>query len=137
ARMRSVNASPLGTHGVYLLTGSSRPSFFSSARIRSAVAVKVLVMLPTRKLSSTRIVALVLTSATPRVAMYVPSPGIQMPTTTPGALVAAKDLASAASRAARVAGAKGGSAANADCGGSRSAARTESARTVFDTQGDI
>src|SRR5437899_5595809 len=60
-----------------------------------------------------------------------------MPTTTPGALVAAKDLASAAARAARVAGGNGVSAASAARIGSSRAARNESARTVFDTQGDI
>ena len=49
ASMRSVIVSPFGTQSMYLLTGSSRPSFFSSARISSAVAVNVLVMLPMRK----------------------------------------------------------------------------------------
>jgi hypothetical protein len=49
ASMRSVILSPFGTHATYLLTGSSRPSFFSSARIRRRVAVNVLVMLPIRK----------------------------------------------------------------------------------------
>ena len=49
ASMRSVILSPLGTYATYLLTGSSRPIFFSSASISSAVTVNVLVMLPMRK----------------------------------------------------------------------------------------
>ncbi len=49
ASMRSVILSPFGTKSTYLLTASSSASFFSSARIRSEVTVKVFVMLPMRK----------------------------------------------------------------------------------------
>ena len=88
ASMRSVMFLPLGTYDKYLLTGSSRLTTFLSASCKSAVTVNVFVMLPTRKCSSPVIGVRFAASEKPLAVTYVPS-GIQIPTTTPGALKSA------------------------------------------------
>src|ERR1700680_1567077 len=61
-------------------------SRWRSTSCRITVAVNVLVMLAIRTWSLTENGAWVLTSAVPNVWMYVPLPGIQIPTAIPGVL---------------------------------------------------